>query len=328
MRPFDETITGQQQSLLAQVRDWSNRDIEALPDAVIRDALRFAADTAYRELMIAPFERTITYVIQSEPRNIPRNNSTLAGVLMNNSTGDFGVKQATLPIPADLSKYLYVRKLGIATLSETNGVASGDVDSAGNATVYTTTNGSITHSEPNANQAIVFNEKTDTRTFYDITSQKTSTDYWTRHGANTIIAGYQLSDNDIIELHYYRRLPDLAARYDISAAGTGITDAQLATSTLAEVVPTSGATDIVGNRRTVGGITYRGRLIPNWLRDQNNQVLLFGGLHHCFDYLGEEDMSSKYYDRMMGETAELNKEDKMRTAMGGNVQINYSGYLL
>ena len=42
------------------VRNWSNRDVEALPNTIIADAIRYAADKAYRQLRIAPLEHTVT----------------------------------------------------------------------------------------------------------------------------------------------------------------------------------------------------------------------------------------------------------------------------
>ena len=45
-------------SLVTLVRNWANRDAQALPDAIIQDALRYAVDKAYRTLRIPPLEHT------------------------------------------------------------------------------------------------------------------------------------------------------------------------------------------------------------------------------------------------------------------------------
>ena len=47
--------------LISLVRNWSNRDTEVLPNSIIADTLRYAADKAYRHLRIAPLEHTLYY---------------------------------------------------------------------------------------------------------------------------------------------------------------------------------------------------------------------------------------------------------------------------
>ena len=42
--------------LVSLVRTWSNRDEEAVSDAIIKDCLRYAADKAYRTLRVPPLE--------------------------------------------------------------------------------------------------------------------------------------------------------------------------------------------------------------------------------------------------------------------------------
>ena len=66
-------------------------------------------------------------------------------------------------------------------------------------------------------------------------------------------------------------------------------------------------------------------LVPNWLRDENDKVLLFGGLMHVFEYLDEQAQQQKYAELFARSIEELNKEEKVRKASGGNVQINYDG---
>ena len=47
--------------LIDLVRNWSNRDLEVAPNAIIADCLRYAADKAYRKLRIPPLEHTVQY---------------------------------------------------------------------------------------------------------------------------------------------------------------------------------------------------------------------------------------------------------------------------
>ena len=69
----------------------------------------------------------------------------------------------------------------------------------------------------------VFNEKTDLRTFNDWAAEKTQSSYWTRVGNVLLISpaflkGYTIGTPAKVELHYYKRLPALDAKYDVTPA--------------------------------------------------------------------------------------------------------------
>ena len=76
----------------------------------------------------------------------------------------------------------------------------------------------------------MFNEKADIRTFYDIYAEKYSDfAFWSRHGNNILLSpGFGntgtnfgstgVGNEEGVELHYYRRLPSLYARYDATIA--------------------------------------------------------------------------------------------------------------
>ena len=70
---------------------------------------------------------------------------------------------------------------------------------------------------------------------------------------------------------------------------------------------------------------YIGTLVPNWLRDQNERVLLMGALAELFAYVQEDDQAQKYLQVFKSEIAELNEEDAKRNASGGNLQVNFNG---
>ena len=72
-------------------------------------------------------------------------------------------------------------------------------------------------------------------------------------------------------------------------------------------------------------MTRYGINVPNWLREENERVVLFGALQEAFTYLQEEDQAAKYLQLFFQEIDELNTEDKMRNASGGNVQVNFNG---
>ena len=47
--------------LVSLVSNWANRDTTSLPEAIIRDSLRYAADKAYRTLRVPPLEAIVSY---------------------------------------------------------------------------------------------------------------------------------------------------------------------------------------------------------------------------------------------------------------------------
>ena len=63
----------------------------------------------------------------------------------------------------------------------------------------------------------IINEKLDPRTFYDRYSTKKSGFFWTRVGNVFQVSG-PFAVGDTIEIHYYRRLPAMDAKYNVTAA--------------------------------------------------------------------------------------------------------------
>ena len=274
-RTYDEMIT--------LVRNWSNRDIEVLPDAIIQDSLRWAADKAYRRLRIPPLEHTVIY--------------DEAMLLAATSSSNNRFSSVTeLQIPADLIEFIQIR----------------ETDSEGRTTR-------------------LFNEKTDVRTFNDLYSEKYSDiAYWTRFGnciqlspgfgsVGTNFGSSGVGNSNAIELYYYRRLPALDSRYAVTLDNYR---AGLLETAAGVLIPASmdytqaeldGLTGVVGSN------------IPNWLREENERILLMGALAEVFFYLQENEEGQKYAALFTQEIDELNDEDRQRTASGGNVQVNFNG---
>jgi len=82
-------------------------------------------------------------------------------------------------------------------------------------------------------------------------------------------------------------------------------------------------TDITFSNTTA--TKYVGTLVPNWLRDENERILLFGALGELFAYVQEDEQASKYLQLFNSEIQELNDEDAKRNASGGNLQVNFNG---
>ena len=67
-----------------------------------------------------------------------------------------------------------------------------------------------------------------------------------------------------------------------------------------------------------------GTEVPNWLRDENEKLLLFGTLAEAFTYLDDAEMAQKYGARFAAELQQLMDEENKRMYRGGK----YPGALL
>jgi len=119
---------------------------------------------------------------------------------------------------------------------------------------------------------------------------------------------------DVYEIHYYRRLTDLDARYLVNQDNI---DSGLA---VASTVDADGAVEYPAS----SGNYYVGTEVPNWLRDSNERVLLWGAVSHAFDYVGEDERSAKYATQQLQGIQELNQEEIQRKARGGSHIQTYS----
>lgn len=275
--------------LVTLVRNWCNRDADVVSDAIIKDCLKYAADKTYRTLRIPPLESSVSYEKTS--------------LETATSKGQNGLTITELRLPSDLIEFIQIREL--------------DSD----------------------NKAIrVFNEKLDIRTFNDVNAEKYSNmNYWSRQKDLLMLTpGFNNTGTaNTIELLYYRRLPALDALYTVNplnyTAGllttTGGTTALFfvnGNTTIAYATQSEATAADTGSAGT-NSVNYIGTLVPNWLRDQNERIILFGALTEVFAFIQEDDQAQKYAAMFVAEIAELNDEDGKRNASGGNLQINFNG---
>lgn len=278
--------------LVALVRSWCNRDDEVVSDAIIQDALKYAADKAYRTLRVPPLENVAVY------------SKTILEAAT--TTGGITPSVTEILIPYDLVEFIQLK----------------EKDSAG-ATLR------------------VFNEKLNVRTFNNPYAEIYSGyNYWTRE-RNVIKFspgfGQGGSDASTVELYYYRRLPALNATYAVTVLNW---NAGFLTASSSEVatagrlwfstinsITTAFATQ--AEAVTAGGVQTNGYFVgnttPNWLRDENERILLFGALAEVFAFVQEDDQAAKYQAMFMNEIRELNDEDVRRNASGGNYQMQFNG---
>jgi hypothetical protein len=291
-------------ALVAKVRDWSNKpEINTIPDSVIQDCLSYAADECYRTLRIPPFEESVRYTITADD-NLGENSSGLP----------YGNAYTSFNIPEDLTQFIYIRT-----------IAQGNT-------------GTSYETQP-SNVSIVFNEVTDKRTFFDLYSEKYSTYNWMWQ-ENKIFIHPQLAVGTIVEVHYYKRLPALNAVYNVLPINyliglsdsvqpylelvvSGGTNLYFSTSSGVERC-FSTLTEAQAYNPTVTTKMYVGKEVSNWLRDQNERMLIWGGLYNLGAYLFDDKMEQRYQAKFIENITSVNREEKFRRASGGNVQINFN----
>ena len=233
--------------------DWSNRDNGVLTPAVLRDCMNFAADTCYRELEVPPLEATVTYQLSSNGFQ-PRYPITRAAFTMD--PGNFTtIERSALdadsirtvdensPDEYETGTFTFPSgELGVArTVTDTNDmeifVFGNQVPPIVPISAYVVVDNqqaqvrvsrlpiptdatSFIHLRTRTSNGVEYtiNEKVDTRTFWDTDSIKTSNTYWSRQGNTILVGGFDVSAGTVLELHYYRRLPAVDARYAITPA--------------------------------------------------------------------------------------------------------------
>jgi len=286
------------QQLIDKVRNWSNRDEATVSDAIIGDCLKYAADKAYKKLRVPPLENVATY-----------DGASLVSATTSSNQLNGSITEIQLPF--DLVEFIQIR----------------EVDANGTSTR-------------------VFNEKVDIRTFNDVLAEKyTGYNYWARQ-QNVILLtpgygqGGTSGSASAIELYYYRNLPALDALYAVTVlnyvagflttvgAGAGINNSALLyfnSNTGVTAYATAATAQAADPAGTVTSTYYMGTLVPNWLRDSNERVLIYGALTQIFGYVQEDEQAAKYLQAFNAEIAELNDEDAKRNASGGNLQVNFNG---
>jgi len=291
-------------ALVAKVRDWSNKpEVQTIPDSVIQDCLSYSADECYRQLRIPPLEASLIYTVTAND-NVGENSAGLP----------YGNAYTSFLIPEDLTQFVFVR-----TVAQDNMGTS--------------------YSTYPSNVSKVFNEVTDKRTFFDLYSEKYSVYNW-MWKEDKIYIHPQLAVGAELEIHYYRRLPALNALYSVAPINylIGLSDAEQPYLTLV----VSGGTNLYFATKT--GVTkcfatyteaqaydstvttkmYVGNEVSNWLRDNNERLVVWGGLYNLGAYLFDQTMEQRYEKRFNETLFSLNKEEKWRRASGGNVQVNFN----
>ena len=177
----------------------------------------------------------------------------------------------------------------------------------------------------------VYADKPDIRSFNQDYIFKSTEPYYARE-RNQFFVYPDLQNEDRFELLYYRRLADVDARYPIDSdtAATRV-DTDSDSIAMARLYnPNTIVIDYWGQNDSDGtaGKRAMGAPVSNWLRDENEKLLLFGALAEAFTYLDDVEMAQKYAARFSAEMENLNDEDMMRKYKGGHIQTHFYGPLI
>ena len=354
--------------LVALVRTWCNRDEEVVSDAIIQDALKYAADKAYRTLRVPPLENVAIY-----------ENSLLTAATTSATNTQGSITEVQLPY--DLIEFIQIRELdssGITTrvfnekldirtfndtLSEkysnlnywsrqqnvvflTPGFGNGGTGrqantielyyyrrlpaldakyavtvlnynagflttTGGTTYLYFTTTGGVADTTAYATQAESIAAATGNVTAKINVTVNNSANITNDTRSGTVVVGQELSGTGVVA-------------NATTGAPPKVTDVSNQNSIVVDTPQTiTDNTDITFSNTTA--TKYIGNETPNWLRDENQRILLFGALAEVFAYAQDDQQAAKYNQAFLSEIAEANDEDAKRNASGGNLQVNFNG---
>ena len=325
--------------LVSMVRDWANRDVTVVPDGVIQSALRYAVDEAYRLLEIPPLEFTKNFVVRgdtattyctytSEGVYTEAVSNNIKDATLDDNDVNPNVNNASFNVPHDTVSFIYLRTPGTIKRPEVGATVSGTTVTENNQNSYAIINVNDTPALKSHTtfKNTLFNEKMDVRAFYDFNDSEVYSNYFTRKGSKIICAG-EIKEGDVLELFYYRRLPALDARPTLPIDLT-LAQAQAETDTYQVITQVQWDALNYLEQRTYdeleGSYVRNKNEVSNWLKDQNERVVLFGALHRVFDYLQEDQQAEKYKSRFAQSIQELNAEEKKRKMSAGSAYVRYS----
>lgn len=164
----------------------------------------------------------------------------------------------------------------------------------------------------NQSNRTVFNERLSLFAMQDKDMTKNNNNFARKGRALVFEPKAEIGDR--FEVYYYRRLPDLDATYVVNQANI---NAGLATP---NGVPGAGGVEFP----TGSNLYYTGTEVPNWLRDDHERMLLWGGVAHALDYIGEDERAAKFFAKQKEAIIELNNEETKRKVKGGSMVATYS----
>jgi len=350
--------------LTTLVRNWCNRDEEVVSDAIIQDCLKYAADKAYRTLRVPPLENVAIYEssLLTSATAIGQSGLTITELQLPFDLIEFiQIKELDSD---NKTLRVFNEKLDIRTFNDVNAEKYSNMNYwARQRNVALLTPGFNSTGSANSIELLYYRRLPALNALYAVTVLNYNAGFLTTTGGTTYL--YFTTTNNIANTTAYatqaeavaaatgnvtakingavsdsiiipndNRSGTIAINQELSGPGvvanetTGappkVINVNNQDAILLDTKQTlSNNADITFSNTTA--TKYIGTLVPNWLRDQNERVLLFGALAEIFSFTQEDDQFQKYGQMFLNEIKQLNDEDGKRNASGGNLQINFNG---
>jgi hypothetical protein len=193
----------------------------------------------------------------------------------------------------------------------------------------------------------IYENRADIKSFYLSDVSKFNTHYYTRETTSIVIFP-DFETGDEFQLVYYRRLPAVYSR-DAVTKGNFDTDlvyfSAVSKADLESIVdtaePNARVRDPDISDKYIREITapdtdfpdlssgfYLGKLSQNWVRDDQQSLVLHGALAEAYGYLHDTAKQERYIALFQEGIAEENREARLRTVRGGTAQTHFSSKLL
>ena len=350
--------------LVSLVRSWANRDEEVVSDAIIKDCLKYAADKAYRTLRVPPLENVAVYnstlltaatargqsgltitelqlpfdliefiqikELDSDGKVLRVFNEKLDVRTFNDvnsekySNQNYWTRSRNLALLtpgfnatglASTIELLYYRRLpalnALYAVTVLNYNAGFLTTTGGTTYLFFTTTSGVANTTAFATQAEAIAAATGNITAKINVAVSNSKTITNDGRSGTVVVGQELSGVGVVANATTGAPPKVL---NVANQNNILIDTN---QTIANNV------DITFSNTTA--TKYIGTLVPNWLRDQNERVILMGALAEIFSFTQEDDQAKKYGAMFFNEIKELNDEDAKRNASGGNLQVNFNG---
>ena len=301
--------------MVDMVADWSNRDTAVLSYATIKTMINFAADNAYRTLRVPALEGLKQYDAITIDSSITNNklaipNDAIEFIQLRKKSSDhvysdYDIYASKLDIKSFYQDWMDTDQRYFYTREQNNLVVFPDQKAGELYELYYYKR----LPETNARYSVVSGNGHSTSNFADHKSDNTfqqNAYLWKGSTKTNLMNGIKVATND--------------ASYPAEGPNVFTRDPDLEDQ-IFEVTSSNSTTALPTG-------FYLGKLAANWLRDDNEKILLYGALAEVFTYVNEPAQAQLYSTKFNTEIKLLNDEDKTRGLKGGTVTAHYDSHLI
>jgi hypothetical protein len=178
-------------------------------------------------------------------------------------------------------------------------------------------------------------QRADYRSFVNRNQNKYSS-YLYSTKENKVLVNPKFNVSDSFEIVYYSDGSDLGTEYPVNPSNFALNNLESSDSNngtalyfkvSAPVVGQDVASSVLTDDYT-NAVYFRGKEQPHYLRDSQEQLLIYLALSFINDYLGETNESTKYETKAAQLIQRLLNEEVFKKSSGGNIRINFEGPLI